>query len=42
MKPFPADDQNPLADKADHDDLVLWMACREARALLAQPGELAN
>lgn len=33
MKPFPADEKNPLA-KADYDDLTLWLACREAKALL--------
>jgi tetratricopeptide (TPR) repeat protein len=33
MKPFPADDENPLA-KADYDDLILWLACREAKSLL--------
>lgn len=34
MKPFPADDQNPLANYASHDDLILWLACKEANALL--------
>ena len=36
MKPLPADDQNPLADKANQSDLILWLAYREAKALLAQ------
>jgi tetratricopeptide (TPR) repeat protein/serine/threonine protein kinase len=40
MKPFPADEQNPLA-RADHDDLILWLACREAKALLS-PKENLN
>jgi hypothetical protein len=42
MKPLPADDQNPLADRASPDDLVLWLAYKEAKALLAQPGPPAN
>src|SRR5205814_1252354 len=38
MKPLPADEKNPLADgKSDHDDLILWLACKEARALLNIP-----
>jgi len=41
MKPLPADEENPLPDgKSDHDDLILWLACKEARALLnAPPGK---
>jgi tetratricopeptide (TPR) repeat protein len=38
MKPLPADEKNPLADKANHDDLILWLAYKEAKALLAEPG----
>lgn len=34
MKPLPTDDQKPLAD---HDDLILWLACKEAKALLVEP-----
>lgn len=34
MKPFPSDERNPLADGATHDDLILWLASREAKALL--------
>jgi serine/threonine-protein kinase len=34
MKPLPQDDRNPLAGDADHDDLILWLAYKEARALL--------
>ena len=33
MAPPPADDRQPLAGDADHDDLVLWLAWREAKAL---------
>ncbi len=34
MKPLPADDKNPLAGGADHDDLILWLAYKEAKALI--------
>jgi serine/threonine protein kinase/Flp pilus assembly protein TadD len=34
MKPLPADEQNPLTDGAHHDDLILWLAYKEAKALL--------
>ena len=34
MKPLPADEQNPLAGGADHDDLILWLAYKEAKALI--------
>jgi tetratricopeptide (TPR) repeat protein len=37
MKPIPTDDQNPLANNASHDDVILWLACREAMALLQSP-----
>jgi hypothetical protein len=37
MKPFPADETNPLA-QGDHDDLILWLACREAKALQKATG----
>ena len=38
MEPFPADEKNQLAGKGtSHDDLVLWMACKEARALMKDP-----
>jgi hypothetical protein len=36
MKPFPSDEQNPLADGASHDDLVTWLACKEAQELLGE------
>ncbi len=35
MKSQPADDQNPFANHASHDDLILWLADREVKALLA-------
>ena len=34
MKPFPKDEKNPLADNSNFDDLILWMACKEAKALI--------
>jgi len=34
MKPLPADEQNPLAGDANHDDLILWLAYKEAKALI--------
>jgi WD40 repeat protein/tetratricopeptide (TPR) repeat protein len=34
MKPLPADDQNPLAGDTGHDDLVVWLAYKEAKALI--------
>jgi tetratricopeptide (TPR) repeat protein len=34
MKPLPADEQNPLAGNTNHDDLILWMAYKEAKALI--------
>jgi tetratricopeptide (TPR) repeat protein len=38
MKPLPADEKNPLVDgKSDHEDLILWLAYKEARALLNAP-----
>ena len=44
MKPLPKDEKNPLADEADHDDLILWLAYKEAKALIrfdepTPPGE---
>ena len=37
MKPLPADEQNPFASGADHNDLLIWLACKEARELLNLP-----
>lgn len=34
MKPLPADEQNPLAGQADHNDLLVWLAYKEAKALI--------
>ena len=34
MMPLPKDDKNPLTDNAGHDDLIVWMAYKEARALI--------
>jgi hypothetical protein len=34
MKPLPKDEKNPLAGNASHDDLILWMAYKEAKALI--------
>jgi hypothetical protein len=34
MKPLPADEKNPLVGGANHDDLILWLACKEAKALI--------
>jgi len=42
MKPLPTDDQSPLSDGANADDLILWLACKEARALLQMPASSAR
>jgi hypothetical protein len=34
MKPPPKDENNPLADNVTHDDLIVWLAYKEARALI--------
>ena len=34
MRPLPKDDKNPLAGDADYDDLILWLAYKEAKALI--------
>ena len=34
MKPLPVDEQNPLAGGADLNDLVMWLAFKEAKAML--------
>ena len=34
MKPLPKDEQNPLAGDANHDDLILWLAYKEAKAMI--------
>jgi hypothetical protein len=35
MRPLPVDEKNPLTGGANADDLILWMAFKEASALLA-------
>jgi WD40 repeat protein len=35
MKSLPKDEQNPLVNGADWDDLILWLAYKEAKALIA-------
>ena len=37
MKPLPTDEKDPLANGANHDDLVLWLAYKETKALLNPP-----
>jgi tetratricopeptide (TPR) repeat protein len=37
MPPLPTAVQWSLAEGADYDDLMLWLACKEARALLNTP-----
>jgi tetratricopeptide (TPR) repeat protein len=34
MKPLPKDEKNPLVGNSDHDDLILWLAYKEAKALI--------
>ena len=34
MKPLPKDEKNPLANNASYDDLILWLAYKEAKALI--------
>ena len=34
MKPLPKDEENPLAGGNDTDDLILWLAYKEARAMI--------
>jgi hypothetical protein len=34
MKPLPADEQNPLSGDVTHEDLILWMAYKEAKAMI--------
>jgi tetratricopeptide (TPR) repeat protein len=34
MKPLPQHENNPLAGDANHDDLILWLAYKEAKALI--------
>jgi hypothetical protein len=34
MKPLPKDEQNPPANNAYYDDLILWLADKEAKAVI--------
>jgi len=34
MKPLPKDENNPLVGNVMHDDLILWLAYKEAKALI--------
>lgn len=34
MRPLPDDEQKPLAGGADHDHLIMWLAYREAKAMI--------
>jgi WD40 repeat protein/tetratricopeptide (TPR) repeat protein len=34
MKPLPKNENNPLADNVSHDDLILWLAYKEAKTLI--------
>jgi hypothetical protein len=34
MKPLPVDEQTPLAGGADHEDLIIWLAHKEAKAMI--------
>jgi WD40 repeat protein/tetratricopeptide (TPR) repeat protein len=34
MKPLPKDESNPLTNGANRDHLILWLACKEAKALI--------
>jgi hypothetical protein len=38
MKPLPVDEQKPLLGGADEYDLIMWLAYKEARALLSLRG----
>jgi eukaryotic-like serine/threonine-protein kinase len=37
IKPLPKAGQWPLTEGVEHDDLILWLACKEARELLKAP-----
>jgi hypothetical protein len=34
MKPLPKDEKNTLTDKASQNDLVLWLAYKDAKAIV--------
>jgi len=35
MKPLPKDENNPLAGNVTPDDLILWLAYKEAKTLIS-------
>ena len=34
MKPLPKDERNPLSGGAEHNDLIQWLAYKEAKAMI--------
>jgi tetratricopeptide (TPR) repeat protein len=40
MRPLPADELNPLAGAVSHDDLILWLAYKEAKTLIGFDGRI--
>ena len=38
MRPLPKDDNEPFANGGYHDDMVLWLAYREANAMMRSAG----
>jgi eukaryotic-like serine/threonine-protein kinase len=46
MKPLPKDEQNPLANNATYEALILWLAYKEAKAMIefdaAPPAKTEN
>ena len=34
MKPLPKDERNPVSGGAGQDDLILWLAYKEAKAMI--------
>jgi hypothetical protein len=38
MKPLPSDGHNVISANEHQDDVILWLACKEAKTLLAEPG----
>ena len=42
MKPLPSNKRSPLNDGASHDDLILWLAYKEAKAMLIPPEEIKS
>jgi serine/threonine-protein kinase len=42
MHPLPKDDDNPLAEGRDHDDLILWLAYKEANGMIQFEAALSS